>query len=49
MFIRDTWGEVHRNAKKDAKACLKRRKHEYNVWCGVADTQMFYVRRMQQT
>ena len=41
-FRRDSWGERHRNAAKDSRACLITRKREYDSWCRARNTIMVF-------
>jgi len=39
----DWWGEHNRNAKADETACTVQRKHEFDAWCTITDTEMRWV------
>jgi len=36
VWLRDTWGEVHRNAGKDQRTCTEIRRDEYAEYCRVS-------------
>jgi hypothetical protein len=43
-WVRDSWGEKHRNADDDKEACEARQK-DYNTWCEIADAQIVFNKR----